>query len=138
MRIALDAMGGDFGVTPNLEGAIAALKDNPDLQVTLVGDVGTLESAIAKSGYRGDRLRVHPADGWIEMSEKPIDGLRKKPTARSSSAGSRWQLNRWMPWSAPDTPAPSLRQGYALDSSSRESSDRALPSRFPPPRGRPF
>ena len=32
MRIALDAMGGDFGVSPNLDGAIAALKDNPDLQ----------------------------------------------------------------------------------------------------------
>ena len=79
MRIALDAMGGDFGVSPNLEGAIAALKDNPDLQVILVGDVPILESAIADSGYSGDRLRIHPADGWIEMEEKPIEGLRQKP-----------------------------------------------------------
>ncbi len=79
MRIALDAMGGDFGVSPNLDGAIAALKDNPDLQVTLVGDVPTLEPAIAKSGYSGDRLHIQPADGWIEMEEKPIEGLRKKP-----------------------------------------------------------
>lgn len=79
MRIALDAMGGDFGVSPNLDGAIAALKDNPDLQVTLVGDAPILEAAIAKSGYSGDRLRIQPADGWVEMEEKPIDALRKKP-----------------------------------------------------------
>jgi glycerol-3-phosphate acyltransferase PlsX len=79
MRIALDAMGGDFGVSPNLDGAIAALKDNPDLQVTLVGDAPQLEAAIAKSGYSGDRLRIQPADGWVEMEEKPIDALRKKP-----------------------------------------------------------
>jgi len=79
MRIALDAMGGDFGVSPNLDGAIAALKDNPDLQVTLVGDAPILEAAIAKSGYSGDRLCIQPADGWVEMEEKPIDALRKKP-----------------------------------------------------------
>jgi glycerol-3-phosphate acyltransferase PlsX len=79
MRIALDAMGGDFGVSPNLEGAIAALKDNPDLQVTLVGDVPIIDAAISKSGYTGDRLRIQPAEGWIEMEEKPIEGLRKKP-----------------------------------------------------------
>lgn len=79
MRIALDAMGGDFGIAPNLDGAIAALKDNPDLQISLVGDEAMLESALANSGFSDDRLRIQPAEGWIGMEEKPIDGLRKKP-----------------------------------------------------------
>ena len=38
MRIALDAMGGDFAPAPNIIGAIEAVKQIPDLEVLLVGD----------------------------------------------------------------------------------------------------
>ena len=79
MRIALDAMGGDFGPQPNLDGAIAALKENPDLHVTLVGDAPSLEMFVSKSGFSSDRLTLKPADGWVEMSEKPVEALRSKP-----------------------------------------------------------
>ncbi|MEI8018694.1 MAG: phosphate acyltransferase PlsX [Schlesneria sp.] len=79
MRIALDAMGGDFGPQPNIDGAIAALKENPDLHVTLVGDVTSLESLLSESGFSSDRLSLKPADGWVEMSEKPVEALRSKP-----------------------------------------------------------
>ncbi|MBC8115881.1 MAG: phosphate acyltransferase PlsX [Candidatus Saccharimonas sp.] len=89
MRIALDAMGGDFGAPPNIDGAIAALKDNPDLQVTLVGDLPTLDPLISKSGYSGDRLCLHPAEGWVEMGEKPIEALRQKPKCSITVC---WQL----------------------------------------------
>jgi phosphate acyltransferase len=89
MRIALDAMGGDFGAPPNIDGAIAALKDNPDLQVTLVGDAPTLEPLIARSGYSRDRLPIRPAEGWVEMEEKPIEALRKKPNCSITVC---WQL----------------------------------------------
>src|SRR4051812_43653200 len=79
MRIALDAMGGDFGHQPNFDGAIEALKENPDLQISLVGDAPTLEPLVAQSGFFSDRLSLCPATGWIEMDEKPVEGLRKKP-----------------------------------------------------------
>lgn len=79
MRIALDAMGGDFGPQPNVDGATAALKENPDLQVTLVGDAGILEPLVSQTGISPERLVIRPADGWVEMSEKPVEGLRKKP-----------------------------------------------------------
>ena len=79
MRIALDAMGGDYGAQPNLDGAIAALKENPDLHVTLVGDLPSLEPLMSQSGFSSDRLALKPADGWVEMSEKPVEALRKKP-----------------------------------------------------------
>jgi phosphate acyltransferase len=79
MRIALDAMGGDFGPQPNIDGAIAALKENPDLHVALVGDAKSLESLVMQTGYRSDRLTLKPSDGWVEMSEKPVEALRNKP-----------------------------------------------------------
>ncbi|HEY0984489.1 MULTISPECIES: phosphate acyltransferase PlsX [unclassified Schlesneria] len=79
MRIALDAMGGDYGSQPNIDGAIEALRENPELQVTLVGDPGVLGSLVAASGFDDRRLSIRPADGWVEMSEKPVEALRKKP-----------------------------------------------------------
>lgn len=89
MRIALDAMGGDFGAQPNFDGAIAALKDNPELRITLVGDAATLEPMMAQSGFSQDRFLLHPAEGWVEMDEKPVEALRKKPNC---SIVACWQL----------------------------------------------
>lgn len=89
MRIALDAMGGDFAPEPNIEGAIAALNADPDLEVLLVGDRPRLDALLDKSGYSGDRLIVTPADGAVGMEEKPTDALRKKPNC---SIAVCWQL----------------------------------------------
>jgi glycerol-3-phosphate acyltransferase PlsX len=89
IRIALDAMGGDEFPAPNVEGAIAALGECPDLEVLLVGDQPMLEPLVANAGPVRDRLRIHPADGWIEMSEKPTDALRKKPNCSMAVC---WQL----------------------------------------------
>lgn len=79
MRIALDAMGGDYAPDPNIEGAIAALQADPALEVVLVGDAPALHALLEKSGTSDSRLTVQPADGFIGMEEKPTDALRKKP-----------------------------------------------------------
>ena len=79
MRIALDAMGGDFGPSPNVDGAIAALKENPGLEVVLVGDIRAMEPLVSQSGYSGERLELRGADGFVSMEEKPTEALRKKP-----------------------------------------------------------
>ena len=89
MKIALDAMGGDFAPETNVDGAIAALKAHPDLEVVLVGDQPALDSLVEKAGCPGDRLTVHPADGVIGMDEKPTFALRKKP---NSSIAVCWRL----------------------------------------------
>jgi phosphate acyltransferase len=89
MRIALDAMGGDFAPGPNIEGAIAALQEFPDLELVLVGDVPTLEPLVAEAGSAGERLTLHAADGVVGMDEKPTDALRKKPNC---SIAVCWQL----------------------------------------------
>ena len=79
MRIALDAMGGDFAPAPNIDGALAALEANPDLEILLVGEKGILEDLMAKSGRSGGRLTIVPSEGVVGMDEKPTDALRKKP-----------------------------------------------------------
>lgn len=89
MRIALDAMGGDEGPKPNLTGALLALAENPTLEISLVGDAPTLDAMIAEEGAVHDRLKVHASEGWIEMGEKPVDALWKKPNC---SIAVCWQL----------------------------------------------
>lgn len=79
MRIALDAMGGDFGAPPNVEGALAALAAHPDLEIDLVGDRVLLEDLLSKAGCSGSRVRVVPSEGVAEMGEKPTEALLKKP-----------------------------------------------------------
>ncbi len=79
MRIALDAMGGDYAPGPNIDGTIISLKDNPNLEIVLVGDPSAIDPLIEKSGYNGDRLTVRESDGFIRMDEKPTEALRKKP-----------------------------------------------------------
>src|SRR5579872_6940133 len=79
MRVALDAMGGDFVPDPNVEGAIAAVAENPDLRVLLVGDPAALEKGLVKSGYSGNAIEVLGSDGVAGMDEKPTEALLKKP-----------------------------------------------------------
>ncbi|MBI1310696.1 phosphate acyltransferase PlsX [bacterium] len=79
MRIALDAMGGDHGAAPNVEGAVTALTEQPELEVVLVGDRTELTHLIEQSGYSGERLSIEESEGVAEMHEKPVEALRRKP-----------------------------------------------------------
>ncbi len=79
MRIALDAMGGDFAPDPNVEGAIAAVAENPDLHILLVGDPALLEKQLVKAGYSGKAIEILASEGVAGMDEKPTEALLKKP-----------------------------------------------------------
>jgi len=89
MRIALDAMGGDYAPGPNVTGAIVALQADPALNVVLVGPQDQIESEIEASGYSGDRLTVAHASQVVGMEEKPTDAMRQKP---DSSISICWKL----------------------------------------------
>lgn len=89
MRIALDAMGGDFAPGPNLQGAVDALADNPNLEVVLVGDRAVLEDALSDAGLSDDRLSIEESEGVVEMHEKPTDALKTK---RNCSIAVCWRL----------------------------------------------
>ncbi|MGQ0635464.1 MAG: phosphate acyltransferase PlsX [Planctomycetaceae bacterium] len=89
MRIALDAMGGDYAAVPNVEGAIAAVAENPDLHVVLVGERAQIERLLEKAAYSGKQLEIHASEGVAGMDEKPTEALLKKPNC---SIAACWKL----------------------------------------------
>ena len=89
MRIALDAMGGDHAPQPNIDGAVAALQADEDLEIALVGDEHHVSRLVESSGYSGERLRIIPSDDFVHMDEKPTEALRRKPDCSISVC---WRL----------------------------------------------
>jgi glycerol-3-phosphate acyltransferase PlsX len=90
MRVALDAMGGDFAPGPIVAGACEAVSDLSDLTVVLVGDQERIEAELAKApDAPRDRLPIRHASQAIGMDEKPVEALRKK---RDNSISRCWGL----------------------------------------------
>jgi len=77
MKIALDAMGGDFGPAVVVEGAVAAASEY-GLSSVLVGDRAAIEREIARLGARELPLSIHHASQVVGMAESPSQALRRK------------------------------------------------------------
>ncbi|MHC4601287.1 MAG: phosphate acyltransferase PlsX, partial [Planctomycetota bacterium] len=58
MRIALDAMGGDNAPTEIVKGAVAAVQEEPTLEVILVGDQERIRQALGSCNGSMDRIHV--------------------------------------------------------------------------------
>jgi glycerol-3-phosphate acyltransferase PlsX len=90
MRIALDAMGGDFAPGPIVAGAVQAVQADADLHVVLVGDQTQIEAALAPLGAAShERMEIFHCTQVVTMEETPVVALRKKP---DNSIGRCWQL----------------------------------------------
>ncbi len=78
MKIALDAMGGDYAPTEIVAGAVAASKEY-DCEIVLVGDKTALEAELAKyPGWNAQKISIKHASEVIEMGEHPVAAVRKK------------------------------------------------------------
>lgn len=79
VRVSLDAMGGDHGLSVVVPAALKALTIHSDLVLVLVGDeqkiLTQLEECDAKPS---ERLQVHHASQEVTMGESPALALRKK------------------------------------------------------------
>lgn len=80
IRIALDAMGGDNAPRVEVEGALQALRDLPDVQIQLVGRRAEVEAALAAHAD-ADRARLEVVDApeVVGMGEKPLAAVKGKP-----------------------------------------------------------
>ncbi len=77
--IALDAMGGDHGVSVTVPAALSLLAKEPALELILVGRQADLEAELRRHGAAvSERLRVHPASEIVGMDEPPAQALKKK------------------------------------------------------------
>jgi glycerol-3-phosphate acyltransferase PlsX len=77
MRIALDAMGGDFGPAVVVEGAVAAARELGIASV-LVGDRAAVEREIVRLRAQDLPLTIHHASQVVGMAEAPVQALRRK------------------------------------------------------------
>ncbi|MCX7795628.1 MAG: phosphate acyltransferase PlsX [bacterium] len=77
MRIALDAMGGDFAPQVLVEGAYIA-KDSPDVELVLVGDEVKIREII---GDRNIPFEIVHTDEAIGMDEHPTQAIKTKKRA---------------------------------------------------------
>ena len=79
ITIALDAMGGDSGLDVVVPAAITAVRQNPDVQIILVGDEAKLTAAIAAAGASSNpHLKIRHASQQVGMDELASAALRNK------------------------------------------------------------
>jgi len=79
MRLAVDVMGGDHGCGVVVDGAILALKQNTKItRLFLVGRQEEIEKALRERKFHDERLEVVHASEVLAMTDKPVEGLRRK------------------------------------------------------------
>jgi len=80
MRIAIDAMGGDYAPAEIIAGALESLEFlADDDEVILVGPEETVRAHVPASRLRAGKLSVVDAPDVIAMDDPPVESLRRKP-----------------------------------------------------------
>jgi glycerol-3-phosphate acyltransferase PlsX len=75
MRIAIDAMGGDFAPAEIVKGALQVAPELPETSLILIGNKEEIEKHIQG---RPVNIEIVPASQVIAMEESPLDAIRQK------------------------------------------------------------
>jgi glycerol-3-phosphate acyltransferase PlsX len=78
MRIALDAMGGDFAPAVTIQGAIETVNESEDIEIALVGDEPSIKRELSGKRYPPTRLQIRHASQVVGMDEPALAAIRKK------------------------------------------------------------
>jgi glycerol-3-phosphate acyltransferase PlsX len=78
MIIALDAMGGDYAPSVNIEGAVEIVNDFEDTDIILVGDEPAISRELAGKKYSPKRISIKHASQSVRMDESTTMAIRKK------------------------------------------------------------
>ena len=76
--ISLDAMSGDLGAEVVVRAAHKALREHANIQLVLVGDQEELQGHVTRIVGDEQRLSIVHASEVVEMSDSPVDAMRKK------------------------------------------------------------
>ena len=77
MRIAVDAMGGDYAPEEIIKGAISALEER-DLKIILLGSREKVALELSKYKFKEENLSVIDCKEYIESGEVPLNALHTK------------------------------------------------------------
>jgi len=78
IKIAIDAMGGDFGPEPIIEGVVQALEETKFLPI-LVGDKTEILSLLPQ--YYIDKVQIVESSDIISMSDQATNALKRKDSS---------------------------------------------------------
>jgi len=78
IRISIDAMGGDFGPEPIIEGVVQALEEKKFIPI-LVGDKTEILSLLPQ--YYIDKVEIEEASDVISMSDQATNALKRKESS---------------------------------------------------------
>jgi phosphate acyltransferase len=79
-RVAVDAMGGDAGVTAVVEGIAQLSREEHAVETLLVGDEPQISAALATQKYDPRYIQiVHAPDAVIGMNENPREAMDERP-----------------------------------------------------------
>jgi len=80
MRIALDAMGGDFAPKAIIEGAVLASESLPsDAEIILIGKEDVINEHLNQLQGNKSRIKIVHAEEVINMAEHPTKAFSQKP-----------------------------------------------------------
>jgi len=90
IRIAVDAMGGDYAPAAVVEGSILAQNENHrDLELVLVGEKEKINQELSRLKATDSPLTVQNASEMVTMNDQAVESLRKKDS--SIAVGMRLQ-----------------------------------------------
>ncbi|MBV8142638.1 MAG: phosphate acyltransferase PlsX [Verrucomicrobia bacterium] len=82
MRIALDAMGGDYAPGSIIEGAVLGLKALPEIEkLFLVGDTRAIGNELKRLDFQDPRVEIYQASEVVSMQDSAAKAVRHKKDA---------------------------------------------------------
>ncbi|MEY8518057.1 phosphate acyltransferase PlsX [Lachnospiraceae bacterium 29-84] len=78
VKVAVDAMGGDYAPVEMVRGAVDAVKLRKDIKVFLVGQQDAIQKELERLAYQGSQIEIVEAEEVIETAEPPVMAIRKK------------------------------------------------------------
>ena len=78
IKIAVDAMGGDFAPREVIKGALVVARESPNIHLVLVGDEESILAALEGQGETPSTVTLRHASQVIEMTEPPAQAMRRK------------------------------------------------------------
>ncbi len=80
IKIAVDAMGGDYGLNTTVKAAMDAVKKFDDIEIVLYGDEVKINELLTCK----ERITIHPTEDVLDMGEEdPIRAVRSKRNTAS-------------------------------------------------------
>ncbi len=78
IRIAFDAMGGDYAPVEIVKGAVEAANANKNVKMILVGDQDAIKEVLEDLTYNKDQIEIKHASEVISCEEAPVQAVRAK------------------------------------------------------------